>query len=293
MDTVSENRLADAVLARMADCKDARLQQIMGSLVRHLHAFAQEVELSESEWFAGVRFLTQTGQMCDDKRQEFILLSDVLGVSMLVDSINHRQSKGATESTVFGPYYREGARELQLGASIAGSSAGEPAIVSGRVRDYTGAPIEGALLDVWQTDANGLYDTQYPEPSGMNMRGKFRTDQQGRFEFRTLKPTSYSVPDDGPVGKLLRALGRHPYRPAHIHFIVSAPGFQPVTTHLFVAGDPYLDSDVVFGVKNSLVVEFIRHDSREEAATRNIAAPFYTIEYDFGLQADPAAAGTP
>ena len=293
MDTVSENRLADAVLARMADCKDARLQQIMGSLVRHLHAFAQEVELSESEWFAGVRFLTQTGQTCDDKRQEFILLSDVLGVSMLVDSINHRQSKGATESTVFGPYYREGARELQLGASIAGSSAGEPAIVSGRVRDDTGAPIEAALLDVWQTDANGLYDTQYPKQSGMNMRGKFRTDQQGRFEFRTLKPTSYSVPDDGPVGKLLRALGRHPYRPAHIHFIVSAPGFQPVTTHLFVAGDPYLDSDVVFGVKNSLVVEFVRHDSREEAATRNIAAPFYTIEYDFGLQPDPAAAGTP
>ena len=292
MDTITEQRLADAVLARMAECKNARLQQIMASLVRHLHAFAHEVELSESEWFAGIGFLTQTGQWCDERRQEFILLSDVLGVSMLVDAINHRKSEGATESTVFGPFYREGAPDFLLGASIAGSTAGEPVIVSGHVRDTSGTPIAGALLDVWQTAPNGLYDTQDPDQSGMNLRGKFRTDAQGRFEFRTVKPTSYSIPEDGPVGKMLRALGRHPYRPAHIHFIVSAPGFEPVTTHLFVAGDAYLDSDVVFGVKDSLVVDFVRHDSREEAATRNTSAPFYTVGYDFGLQPATAAAGT-
>jgi protocatechuate 3,4-dioxygenase beta subunit len=283
----NEDNLTDAVLARLQGCTDPRLKQIMSSLIRHLHAFVREVELTEAEWFEGIRFLTGTGQMCDDKRQEFILLSDTLGVSMLVDAINHRKPSGATQSTVLGPFYVTGAPELPLGANIARGEGGEPAVLSGRVLGLDGRPIGGAMLDVWQTAPNGLYDIQDPDQPEMNLRGRFRTGADGRFEFRTVLPVSYPIPTDGPVGKMLLHLGRHPYRPAHIHFIVSAPGYEPVTTHLFVEGDGYLDSDAVFGVKNSLVVKFARHDSAAEAARHEVRAPFYTAEYDFGLK--PAA----
>jgi len=222
--------------------------------------------------------------MCDDKRQEFILLSDVTGVSMLVDAINHRLSEGATESTVFGPFYREGAPELPMGATISKDGRGEPAVVMGRVLSTDGTPIAGALLDVWETDENGMYEQQDPEQPDMNLRGKFRTDSEGNYCFVGIKPVSYSIPNDGPVGQLLRSLGRHPFRPAHIHLLITAPGFIPVTTHLFVKGDKYLDSDAVFGTKDSLVVDFVRHESQAEAERYHVTAPFYIVNYDFVLK---------
>jgi catechol 1,2-dioxygenase len=213
--------------------------------------------------------------MCDDVRQEYILLSDVLGATILVDAINHRNPEGTTESSVLGPFYREGAPVMPRGTSIAGDTDGEAVTVRGRVTAVDGTPIEGAVLDVWQTAPNGLYEVQDPGQPDFNLTGRFQTATDGTYEFHTVKPVSYSIPEDGPVGQLLRALGRHTFRPAHIHFIVSADGYQPVVTQLFTAGDAYLDSDAVFGVKNSLVVDYERKGEG------------YRVEYDFGLE--PAA----
>ncbi len=280
----NEEQITRNVLDSMANTPNPRLKQVMTSLIIHLHTFIREVELSQEEWALGIQFLTRAGQRCDEKRQEFILLSDITGTSMLVDAINHRLSEGATESTVFGPFYREGAPELPMGATISQDGRGEPAVVTGQVRSTNGTPIAGALLDVWETDENGLYEQQDPEQPDMNLRGKFRTDHEGRYYFVGIKPVSYAIPDDGPVGQLLRALSRHPFRPAHIHLLVSADGFMSVTTHLFVKGDPYLDSDAVFGTKDSLVVDFIRHTSEEEAARYHVTAPFYTVHFDFVLK---------
>ena len=280
----NEEQITRNVLDSMANTPNPRLKQVMTSLIIHLHTFIREVELSQEEWALGIQFLTRAGQICDEKRQEFILLSDITGTSMLVDAINHRLSEGATESTVFGPFYREGAPELPMGATISQDGRGEPAVVAGQVRSTNGTPIAGALLDVWETDENGLYEQQDPEQPDMNLRGKFRTDHEGRYFFVGIKPVSYAIPDDGPIGQLLRALSRHPFRPAHIHLLVSADGFMSVTTHLFVKGDPYLDSDAVFGTKDSLVVDFIRHTSEEEAARYHVTAPFYTVHFDFVLK---------
>jgi catechol 1,2-dioxygenase len=284
MSNNTEEQITQNVLDSMADTADARLKQVMTSLISHVHAFIREVELTQDEWGLAIQFLTQTGQMCDEKRQEFILLSDITGVTMLVDAINHRSPGKATESTIFGPFYREGAKELPMGATISMDGRGEPAVVMGRVLSTDGTPVANALLDVWETDENGLYEQQDPEQPDMNLRGKFRTDSQGRYCFVGIKPVSYPIPDDGPVGQLLRSLGRHPFRPAHIHLLISADGFMPVTTHLFVKGDPYLDSDAVFGTKDSLVVDFIQHDAMEEAAQYHVSSPFYKVEYDFVLK---------
>jgi catechol 1,2-dioxygenase len=276
--------ITERVLRSLEHTPDLRLKTVMTSLIRHLHAFIREVQPTEAEWLQAIRFLTRVGQMCDERRQEFILLSDALGASILVDAINHRADDGATESTLLGPFYRPGAPELPFGASISRDGRGEPVVVSGRVLSTEGTPIAGAVLDVWQANAHGLYEQQDPTQPEMNLRGRFRTDAEGRYRFVTVRPSSYPIPDDGPVGELLRALGRHPYRPAHIHFIVTAPGYAPLTTHLFVAGDPYLNSDAVFGTKDSLVVEFVRHESSEEAAQHGVHAPFYTVGYDFVLR---------
>jgi hydroxyquinol 1,2-dioxygenase len=284
MSNNSEEQITHNVLESMAHAPDPRLKQVMSSLVSHIHTFMREVELTQEEWALGIQFLTRTGLMCDEKRQEFILLSDITGVTMLVDAINHRLPGGATESTIFGPFYREGASELPMGATISKDGRGEPVVVTGRVLSTDGTPIPDALLDVWETDENGLYEQQDPGQPEMNLRGKFRTDSEGRYCFVGIKPVSYAIPDDGPVGQLLRTLGRHPFRPAHIHLLISADGFAPVTTHLFVKGDPYLDSDAVFGTKDSLVVDFIRHDSGEEAASYHVTVPFYRVEYDFVLK---------
>lgn len=283
MSNNTEEQITQNVLNSIAQAPNLRLKKVMNSLISHLHDFIREVELTQEEWALSVQFLTRTGQMCDEKRQEFILLSDITGVTMLVDAINHHLTDGATESTIFGPFYREGAQELPMGATISKDGQGEPVVVTGQVLSTDGTPIPGALLDVWETDENGLYEQQDPEQPDMNLRGKFRTDSEGRYSFVGIKPVSYAIPDDGPVGQLLRALGRHPFRPAHIHLLISADGFVPVTTHLFVKGDPYLDSDAVFGTKNSLVVDFIQHDAEEEAAHYNVTVPFYKVEYDFVL----------
>ena len=293
MRNFTEANLTDAVLAKVESAADPRFQHIMASLIRHLHAFVREVELTEAEWFAGIQFLTAIGQMCDDRRQEFILLSDTLGVSMLVDAINHRKPSGATESTVLGPYYVQGAPELPLGADIAQGVPGEPTYFSGRVLTPQGKPIAGATLDLWSTDGEGWYDVQRAD-QGMQARAKIKTDAQGRYAFWTVKPVSYSIPSDGPVGRMLLRMGRHPYRPAHTHMIVSAPDCEAVTTHVFVAGDKYLDSDAVFAVKNSLVAEFVRHEPGVAPDGRRMDKPYYTVQYDFGLVPSAAvAAGRP
>jgi hydroxyquinol 1,2-dioxygenase len=283
MSNNTEEMVTQNVLQSIENTPNPRLKQIMTSLITHLHAFVREVELTPDEWLAGIQFLTRTGQLCDDKRQEYILLSDTLGVSMLVDAINNRQD-GATESTVLGPFYRDGAQELPLGANISQGTDGEPAVFIGRVLAPDGSPVANALLDVWETAANGLYEQQDPNQPEMNLRGKFRTDTDGRYYFRGIKPVSYSIPDDGTVGDMLKAVARHPWRPAHIHTIVSAEGFAPVTTHLFVKGDPYLASDAVFGTKDSLVVDFVRHDAPAEAASYDTTAPFYLANFDFILK---------
>ena len=282
MSDFTVNNLTDAVLARLDCASNPRFKQIMSSLIRHAHDFVRDVELTEAEWFEAIKFLTATGQKCDAKRQEFILLSDTLGVSMLVDAINHRKPGGATESTVFGPFYVNGSARLPTWANIAEGVKGELTYMSGLVKTVAGKPIVGAQLDLWQTDGEGFYDVQLPDLKGMQARGKITTDAEGHYGFRTIKPVSYPIPTDGPVGTMLNGMGRHPYRPAHIHAIVSAPGFEPVTTHVFVKGDPYLQSDAVFGVKNSLVAEFVKREGNAPDGTRP-SAPFWEVHYDFVL----------
>lgn len=257
MSYFTEETSEELVLSRLAPDVDPRFREVMQSAVRHLHAFVKEVEPTMAEWERAIHFLTATGKICDDKRQEWILASDTLGVSMLIDAINHRRPGGATENTVLGPFHVSGVPERENGASICLDGKGAPCIVRGRVTDEDGNPIAGARVDVWQTNDDGYYDVQQPgvQPD-MNMRGVFTTGADGRYAFTTVKPLPYSIPTDGPVGAMLVAMGRHAMRPAHIHYIVTAPGYETLVTHIFPEGDPYLDSDAVFGVKESLIVPF-------------------------------------
>ena len=280
----TEENSAETVISRLESCPDPRFRQVMESAVRHLHAFVKEVEPSIEEWRQAIDFLTATGQMCDDRRQEWILLSDTLGVSMLLETINHRARDGRTEATVLGPFHVAGVGVEEMGFDICRDGKGEPCVVSGRVADAGGRPIEGAVLDVWQTNGDGRYDVQQPdEQPENNMRGKFVTGADGRYWFRTTKPVSYPVPTDGPVGRMLDATGRHARWPAHIHFIVTAEGFEPVVTHIFVRGDPWIDSDAVFGVKESLIVPFELEEDAGRAREAGVHAPFWTAEFDFAL----------
>ena len=288
--STTEDDITAAVLAGFAATPDPRLKEIMLALIKHLHAFVKEVELTEAEWFQAIEILTEAGKMCSDKRQEFILFSDTLGVSMVVDLIGHRKPEGATESTVFGPFHRLGSPDMPPGGNIAHrDTTGVPALVSGRVLDLDGKPIAGAVLDVWQAQSNGLYDSQDKNPDQLHMRGKFRTDSDGRYLLRTVQPVHYPIPSDGPVGAMLKATGRHPWRPAHIHFVVMADGYEAVTTHIFDRADPYLESDAVFAVKDSLICDFLRHETpTAEAARLGITGPVLTAEFDFVLK--PAGA---
>ncbi|WP_448624980.1 intradiol ring-cleavage dioxygenase [Geodermatophilus sp. URMC 64] len=289
----SEDRSADVVAASFEATPDPRLRQVLTSLVHHLHAFVKDVELTEAEWGVARDFLTRTGQMCSDVRQEFILLSDVLGVSMLVETINHRTGGTSTESTVLGPFHMVESPRRELGDDINLDRKGTPCLVSGQVTGPDGEPLAGASVDVWQANEEGFYDVQQPgiQPAG-NLRGLFTTDDQGQFWFRSVVPRYYPIPDDGPVGQLLAATGRHPNRPAHLHFIVAAPGYRPVTTHVFVADSPYLDSDAVFGVKESLVRDVPEVDDPARAAEVGLANPFRALTFDITLlrehQAPPA-----
>jgi catechol 1,2-dioxygenase len=280
----SEERSAEVVAASFDNTPDARLRQVMTSLVHHLHAFVKDVELTEEEWGFAIDFLTRTGHMSDEVRQEFILLSDVLGVSMLVETINHRTGGTSTESTVLGPFHMVESPTRALGDDIALDGKGTPCLVSGRVTGPDGEPLAGASVDVWQTNEDGFYDVQQPDvqPPG-NLRGLFTADDEGRFWFRSVVPRFYPIPDDGPVGQLLAATGRHPNRPAHLHFIVAAPGYRPVTTHVFVADSPYLDSDAVFGVKESLIREMLAVDDPARAAELGLPNPFRTLTFDLTL----------
>ncbi len=275
---------AEVVISRNANGRDRRLKQVMEVIVRKLHEAVKEIEPTNAEWLMAIEFLTKTGQMCNEWRQEWILLSDILGVSMLVDAINNRKPSGATETTVLGPFYVSDAPRYPLGANICLDGKGEPLLVTGKVTDTEGRPIAGALLDVWQANEDGFYDVQQKgvQPE-MNLRGVFTTDANGRFWFRSDKPRYYPIPNDGPVGRLLEALGRHPYRPAHIHFIVGADGFHPITTHIFTPDCPYLHTDAVFGVKGSLVAAFHKIDDPVKAKEHGFANPFMTVNWDFVL----------
>ena len=260
--TFREERSAEIVNARHEGCADPRLAQIVSALVFHLHAFVKEVHLTQPEWQAGIDFLSTAGQMCSGERQEFILLSDVLGLSMLVDAINHRRPQGATENTVLGPFHVAGAPQRQMGETICLDGKGESCRFEGRILDLAGAPIEGARIDVWSDNAEGFYDVQQPDVQPKwNNRGVFVTDSAGAYSFLGIKPVSYPIPADGPVGRLLTALGRHPYRPAHMHYLITAPGYEPLVTHTFVGDDQYLATDAVFGVKASLIAPFERMPS--------------------------------
>jgi protocatechuate 3,4-dioxygenase beta subunit len=286
----SEERSAEVVCASLAGSPDPRVRQVLESLVRHLHAFVKDVELTEREWQQAVEFLTATGHKCDGTRQEFIMLSDVLGVSMLVETINHRAAGGATESTVTGPFHVVDSPPRDLGDDISLPGSGDPCLISGQVTGPAGEPVPGALIDVWQADAEGFYDVQMPDPAAVgSLRGLFTADGEGRFWFRTIVPRYYPIPVDGPVGRLLEAMARHPYRPAHIHFMVKAPGYAAVTTHLFVADSPYLDSDAVFGVKESLVRAFPWVDDPDRAKALGLPNPFRSADFEISLVADAAA----
>ncbi|GHF35910.1 protocatechuate 3,4-dioxygenase beta subunit [Amycolatopsis bartoniae] len=262
---------------------DARLRGVLESLTRHLHDFVREVRPSLAEWNQAVEFLTEVGQTCTDTRQEFILLSDVLGVSMLVETMNAQQT--GTDSTVLGPFHMTESPRRALGDSIDLLGGPRPCVVSGRVLGTGGEPVPGAELDVWQCNEEGFYDVQQPDvqPAG-NGRGLFTADDQGRYWFRSVVPSHYPIPTDGPVGRLLGATKRHPYRPAHVHFLVTAPGYEELTTHAFVAGSPYIDSDAVFAVKQSLLVDFAESDDAEAAATFGVTAPFVHAQFDIVLE---------
>ncbi|MFK0159933.1 dioxygenase [Streptomyces sp. NPDC090493] len=279
----------DAVVDSFRETKDQRLRQIMESLTRHLHDFVRDIEPTLEEWEAAIGFLTEVGHKCDDTRQEFVLLSDVLGVSMLVETMNG--SEEGTESTVLGPFHMTESPRRELGDSIDLLGTGRPCVVSGRVLAADGTPLPDTELDVWQCNEEGFYDVQQPDvqPPG-NGRGLFRTDGEGRFWFRTVVPSHYPIPTDGPVGRLLQATGRHPYRPAHIHFIANADGRRAVTTHTFVAGGPYIDSDAVFAVKSGLITEFSESHEEQDAERFGVTAPFTHARFDMVLA--PEAEGT-
>jgi hydroxyquinol 1,2-dioxygenase len=266
MDLQGED-LTDAVVASFDGSPQPRTKEVLSALVRHLHAFAREVDLTEDEYFLAIDFLTRTGQISTGTRQEFVLLADVLGLSMLTVGLGSPATAGATESTVFGPFFVQGSPEVQNGDDIANGAPGVPCLISGRVLNTKGEPIAGATVETWQADEDGFYDVQKDNLAGPQNRGHLTTDADGNYSFRAVKPVAYPIPVDGPVGELLRASGRGWMRPAHIHFMVTAPGYRRLITHVFEAGDPYLQEDAVFGVKDSLVTEFTEHPDGHYSVT--------------------------
>ena len=269
---LNQDNLTQAVVESFSGTSDERLKEIMISLVQHLHTFAREVKLTEEEWFKGIDFLTRCGHITDDKRQEFILLSDVLGLSMLTVALNNDKPVECTEATVFGPFHVDGAPEFELGSNISNGAKGVPCKVRGSVRGLSGELIPNALIDVWQSDEDGLYDVQKPELKDAQARGVVYTDKDGRYEFDSILAVPYAIPHDGPVGDLLGATGRHPWRPAHLHFLIKADGYETLITHLFRKDSEYIDSDAVFAVRSSLIVDWVEQPDGS-----------YLLEYDFVL----------
>ncbi|CAN5116817.1 dioxygenase [soil metagenome] len=289
MSDYNQAKLTDDVLAAFAKTPDPRLRELMTALVKHLHAFAQEVDLTPDEWMAGLKFMAACGDISTPQRPEFILLSDTLGLSMMVVALQQARASGqaanaatpATEATVEGPFYWAGAPEVPLGGDIGEGVPGEPTLYMGRVTDTEGRALGGALLDVWSGDGDGFYDSQIG--TEMKARGRFRTDAEGRYWFWSIRPNYYPVPNDGPVGDMLRATDRSIYRPGHIHMMVSAPGHVPLTTHIFVAGSPHIEEDAVFGKRDSLVVEFEKHAPGKAVDGREMRVTYHSASYDFRL----------
>ncbi len=288
----NESNLTDAVLAACAGATDPRTKTIVDSLVRHLHGFVRDVSLTNEEWFAAVQFLAAAGQMCNERRNEFILLSDLLGVSMLVDAISNRLPAEATQTTVLGPFFDDRAPVMPYGGHIGRPEDGAPCVVSGRVLDLTGNPVIGAELNVWQANEEGFYDSADPRQPDINLRGKFQSGADGTYCFVGVKPEAYEVPTDGPGGRLLAATGRKVFRPAHIHLMVSAPGLRTIVTHVFVEGDPHLDADPVFGTKEALIVPFTRVAEAGELVGLGLTGPAYRVAFNVVL-APEAALGAP
>lgn len=284
MQNLDENTITAEAVRRLAGCKDARFKEIMSALTRHVHDFAREVKLTEAEWMQGIEFLTAVGQKCDDKRQEMILLSDTLGLSMLVVALNHKKPPGCTEATVFGPFHTDKASDFANGADLAVGAAGEPAFIRGAIRGSDGKPVAGATIDVWQADGDGIYDVQYTDrDNALFARGRLKSDAAGKYWFKSIKPEFYSIPVDGPVGDWMSKAGRHPFRPAHLHFMIQAPGYEKLVTHVFRSDDKYLDSDAVFGVRSSLVSDWVRHEPGQAPDGTAMSKPFYTLDFDFIL----------
>jgi hydroxyquinol 1,2-dioxygenase len=277
-----------SVLKRWEDIPDPRLREVMQAAIKHLHAFVSEVQPSGAEWFKAIQFLTAIGHKCDDKRQEFILASDVMGVSMLIDDINNRRVAGATPSTVEGPFHIPDAPEVADGGDMAKGAPGIPCFVTGTVRGLNGEPVAGAVLDLWQTDGEGLYEEQRRTAEPW-MRGIYRSKADGSYTIRTVAPISYTIPMDGPIGEFFSHTNMSHMRPAHIHFAISAPGYHGVVTHLFQAGDKYIENDVVYGVKAPLVVEFVKRPAGKAPNGETIDTPFYEVKYDFVLEQQQAA----
>lgn len=295
MTQFNEAELTEAVIRSFDQTPNPRAKFLLQQLVASLHDFVRKTDLNFDEWGYAIDFLTRTGQTCSASRQEFILLSDVLGVSMLVDAVNHRDRDGATETTVLGPFYVGEHRVMPHGTDISEKLAGEKMYVQGRVTDLAGQPLQGATVDVWHADDEGFYDSQRPgyEIEGPSSRARFVSDADGRFTFRTILPCSYPIPTDGPVGQMIAQTQRHPMRPAHVHFLVAAKNYEPLVTHVFVDGDKYLDSDVVFGVKNELVAKVERHTEATMPDGKPAASPWHLMDYQFRLKPGQGLAPKP
>lgn len=283
MKNLDERTITQAVIERNSSSSNERLKDVMLSLVQHLHSFAREVQLTEEEWEIGINFLTAVGQICSPTRQEFILLSDTLGLSTLVIAQNHKKPIGCTEATVFGPFHVQDAPHLELGSNMSEGVKGTPWFVSGTIKGIDGQIIPNAEIEAWQADDEGFYDVQKPDLEKYQGRAVFHADQNGKYHFQTIVPEAYPIPHDGPVGKMLEALNRHPWRPAHLHFMISAPGYERLVTHVFKDESAYLDSDAVFGVRTSLIAQWVKHENGVAPNSEYQSNPFYTLEFDFIL----------
>ena len=279
-----DGTITDEAVRRWGTAHSPRTAELLTELVRHLHAFARRTQLTTDEWTAAVEWLTRTGQISDAKRQEFILASDVLGLSSLVVALNHRFDERATPATVLGPFHIDGSPAAEFGFDMSEGLPGTPLFIVGRVTDLDGRPIPGAVLDVWQADVDGVYEAQLPEVDEARLRARYRARPDGTYCVRTIAPLGYTIPMDGPVGDLIKQTGISEYRPAHVHFLLNEPGYEKLITHLFPAGTPYLDSDVVFGVRDALVIPFAGHQPGPGPDGRVTDRPFLVARYDFVLQ---------
>ncbi|WP_087101362.1 dioxygenase [Nocardiopsis sp. JB363] len=288
---VTEQNLTDLAAERWGSAHDPRTARLLSALVRHLHAFAREVELTEDEWMSAIDWLTATGHTCDDKRQEFILASDVLGLSTLVVQLNNRLSPGATPATVLGPFHIDGSPPAEFGHDMAEGVRGTPLYLTGRVLDTEGEPVPGAVLDVWQADAQGAYEAQL-DVDEARLRAKYRARQDGAYCLRTIAPLGYTIPMDGPVGELVDRTDISPFRPAHIHFLIEEPGYARLITHLFREGADHLATDVVFGTKDALVVPFVERPAGPAPDGRESTEPYLYAEYDFVLDSGGVRGGS-